>query len=333
MIAFTGFLVCATIIFFAGKKLSYFGSVIANLSGLGNLWVGVVLLATVTSLPELMVGISSAAIVKSADLAVGDIFGSCAFNLGILALLDAFVPKHQPLFNAASPRHVMAAAMGIILICLAGAGLLLAPHILLIGWIGAISGIFILAYFVSMRLIYRFEARLPKILEHSEKNSSGQQRSLKSAIANFVVFSLVLVGAALALPYFAEQIAEKTGLGRSFVGTLFLAASTSLPEIAVSFAAIRVGFVDLAVGNLLGSNLFNVFILAIDDLFYTDGFILKDAAEAHIVSVLAVVIMNAIAIIGLTYRQEKKRFALAWDSMLIFCIYTLSLVLLYRLTS
>jgi cation:H+ antiporter len=248
-------------------------------------------------------------------------------------LLDAFVPKHQPLFNAASPRHVMAAAMGIILICLAGAGLLLAPHILLIGWIGAISGIFILAYLVSMRLIYRFEARLPKILEHSEKKSSGQQRSLKSAIANFVVFSLVLVGAALALPYFAEQIAEKTGLGRSFVGTLFLAASTSLPEIAVSFAAIRVGFVDLAVGNLLGSNLFNVFILAIDDLFYTDGFILKDAAEAHIVSVLAVIIMNAIAIIGLTYRQEKKRFALAWDSMLIFCIYTLSLVLLYRLTS
>ena len=102
-----GFLVCATIIFFAGRKLSRLGDRLAVLKGWSKAWVGLILMATVTSLPELMVGVSSAAIVRSADLAVGDILGSCAFNLGILALMDAFVPRRKHLFEMASPSHVL----------------------------------------------------------------------------------------------------------------------------------------------------------------------------------------------------------------------------------
>ncbi|MBK9466366.1 MAG: hypothetical protein IPN56_16635 [Chitinophagaceae bacterium] len=77
----------------------------------------------------------------------------------------------------------------------------------------------------------------------------------------------MVIGTAVFLPYFGEHIASETGLGNSFFGTLFIAAATSLPELVVSLAALRMGSTDMAVGNLLGSNIFNMFILGIDDIF------------------------------------------------------------------
>ena len=154
---------------------------------------------------------------------------------------------------------------------------------------------------------------------------------MKKAIIWYSVNALVVVAAALFLPGFADRIAERTGLGESFVGTLFLAASTSLPEVAVSISAVRIGATDIAVGNLFGSNLFNVLILAIDDIFYTKGLLLKNASDLNIYSVLATIIMTAIAIIGLSYRAEHKRFIMAWDTLLILLVYIGNILLLYTL--
>jgi cation:H+ antiporter len=146
----------------------------------------------------------------------------------------------------------------------------------------------------------------------------------------YALYALITIAVALFLPYFAEEIAIKTGLGKSFVGTLFLAVSTSLPEIAVSLAAIRMGSIDISVGNLLGSNIFNILILAIDDIVYTKGDLLKDASDSNLFSVLATIIMSAIAIIGLTFRVSNKRFFLGWDALLILIIFILNLTLLYH---
>lgn len=106
------FVLCAAVIFIAGRRLSYYGDLLAELSGLGKAWIGLILMAAVTSLPELMVGISSVTIVKESDLAVGDILGSCAFNLGILSLMDIFTPQDRPLFSQISRSHILAAAFG-----------------------------------------------------------------------------------------------------------------------------------------------------------------------------------------------------------------------------
>lgn len=86
-------------------------------------------MASVTSLPELMVGVSSSAIVESADLATGDILGSCLFNLAILAAMDAFLPKNKPLLSHASQSHILAAGFGMILIALVGIGIYLPSDI------------------------------------------------------------------------------------------------------------------------------------------------------------------------------------------------------------
>jgi cation:H+ antiporter len=328
-----GFLACALIILFAGKKLSYYGDLIGEKFRLGKAWVGLILMASVTSLPELMTGIGSSAIVQSADLAVGDILGSCAFNLGILAMMDVFVPRHQPLFSVASQSHVLSASLGIILITLAGLGLFLPKDIVITSWIGFTSILFVVIYFGSIRLIYTFDHNSNRVdTPIGGDDDKHSQISKARVIRNYVVFASIIVLAALALPYFAEHISEESGLSRSFVGTLLLAASTSLPEIAVSIAAVRMGSIDMAVGGLLGSNIFNIFILALDDLFYTRGHILKDASDINIISVFGTIIMSAIVIIGLTYRSKKKKYFLAWDAALIFVIYIINILLLYHLS-
>lgn len=333
MLYIAGFLACAVIIFFAGKKLSFYGDLLAEKTGMSKGWIGLILMASVTSLPELMVGVSSSAIVQSADLATGDILGSCAFNLGILAMLDAFIPKHQPLFGIASPRHMLIAALSIMLLSLVGFALFLPQDYAVAPWIGLTSIVFIVVYFVAIRVIYSNEQNnhVPEIKK--EKEELAGQMSLRNIIYYYSGFALVIIIAALGLPFFADGIAELTGLGKSFVGTFFLAVSTSLPEVAVSIAAVRMGSIDLAVSNLLGSNIFNILILALDDIFYTKGLLLKDASEFHVISILSTIIMTAVVIIGLSYHAKGKRFLLAWDATLIFLIYIINLLFIYHFTS
>lgn len=334
MIHIAGFLLCASVIFYAGKKLSHYGNLLAEKTGISRGWIGLMLMASVTSMPELIVGISSSAIVQSPDLAVGDILGSCAFNLGILAILDAFIPKHQPLFGIASPSHMLNTGLGIILMILVGFALFLPNDFAVTPWIGLSSIIFVAVYFVSIRVIYQNEKQQKPIGAGQRViPENAEQISLNRLIFNYSFFAVIIIAAALALPFFAGHIAEMTGLGESFVGTFFLAVSTSLPEIAVSIAAVRMGSIDLSVGNLLGSNIFNVLILAIDDLFYTKGLILKDASEFHLISVFSTVMMAAVVIIGLSYRAKGKRYFLAWDSATIFVIYLINLIFLYHFTS
>jgi len=326
----SGFLICATIIFFAGKRLAHYGDLLADLTGMGKAWIGLILMAAVTSLPELMVGFSSTVILESADLAVGDILGSCAFNLGILSLMDIFTPKNQPLFTSVSRSHILAASFGIILIVLAGLGLFLDRDIVLTSSIGLTSISFVVIYFWAIKTIYSYQKENQK--EQDTPHSEVGSLTLRQVVVGYAFFALIIIVTALALPYFAEHIAEQTGLGKSFVGTLFLAVSTSLPEIAVSLAAVRMGSPDMAVGNLLGSNIFNVFILFLDDIFYTKGHLLKDASDANLVSVFFVVLMAAVAIIGFIFPSKEKKFFIAWDTIVIFLLYIFNVVLLYKIT-
>lgn len=333
MLSILGFILCAAIILYTGKKLSYYGDVIAEKTGLGKAWVGLVLMASVTSLPELVTGISASAIIGSADLAVGNVLGACSLNLGILALLDSLVPNRKPLFGSASQSHVLAASLGIILFVLVGFGLAMRREIVLTPWIGIGSLICISIYLFSMRLMYLYQLKSHPASPEAKQEAGYRDVNLKQTIVRFVLFSLLIIITALALPYFAENIARLTGLGETFVGTVFLAISTTLPEVAVSFSAIRMGSIDLAVGNYLGSNIFNIFILGVDELFYTKGFLIIDASAMHLLSVFSIILMSAVVIIGLIYRPQGKRYKLAWDAGLIFLIYLLNLVLIYQYTS
>jgi cation:H+ antiporter len=131
------------------------------------------------------------------------------------------------------------------------------------------------------------------------------------------------------LPGLGEQLAETTGLRESFVGTVFVAMATSLPEVVVTAAAARIGALDMAAGNLFGSNLFNIAVLGFDDLLYTRGPLLADLSSGHLIGAAGAASMSAVAIIGLTYRARRKRLPLSLDTLAMIAIYVLAIVLLH----
>ena len=199
------FLATALVIVFAGVRLARYGDVLGEKIGLGRTWIGVVLLAATTSLPELFAGFGATAVSTLPDIAVGNV------QLG-------------------------------------------------------------------------------------------------------------------------AELARQTGLGEAFVGGLFIAVVTSLPEIVVSLTAVRIGAIDLAIGNVLGSIMFNLVILGLDDLFYRPGPLLAAVDSIHSITILALVTMNALFLIGLTYRVMTKRFVVTWDTGAIAAVYVTTVGLTYLLS-
>lgn len=331
MTLWLSFIICTSVIVYSGTKLAKYGDIIAEKTGLGRTWIGIVLMASVTSLPELVTGISSVTFADVPDIAVGDIMGSCVFNMLILALLDA-AHRTEPLSARAHHGHVLSAGFGILLLGIVSISLLLGNRIPSIGWIGLYTPLVMGVYLIAMRLVYFYEKRqISAFIKEIAVELRYEKIPTKTALVYFSIHAVFVVIAAIFLPKIGEAIAEATGLGQTFVGNIFIAVSTSLPEVVVSIAAVKMGAINLAVGNLFGSNIFNIFILGIDDLFFAKGPILSFVNQNHIISALSAIAMTAIAIIGLTYQTEKKKLFLAWDSAGMALIFVINLMLLYIL--
>lgn len=324
------FLATALVIVLAGVPLARYGDVLGEKTGLGRSWIGVVLVAATTSLPELFTGIGATALAALPDIAVGDVLGSCMFNLLILSLMDAIQP--EPISARAHQGHALSIGFGLLLIGIAGFGLLAGTKVPELGWIGLYSPVLITLYFVAMRVIFKHEQhrREREVQEVAEKLEYADT-TVRSAVLRYTGAAVLVVGAALWLPELGAELARQTGLGDAFVGSLFVAITTSLPEIAVSIAAVRIGALDLAIGNVLGSNLFNLLILGLDDVFYRRGPLLAGVDLSHSVTIVAVVTMNALFLIGLTYRVMTKRFVVTWDTGAIGAVYATAVVLSYLL--
>jgi cation:H+ antiporter len=329
MLLWLQFAACTGIILVSGTYLSKYGDVIAEKTGLGKTWIGVVLMASVTSLPELVTGTSSVAIFDLPDIALGDVLGSCMFNILILALLD-FLNGSGSISTKAHQGQVLTAAFGILLLGLFNISLFGAANIASVGWVGAYSFVFAAIYLVAMRAVFSYEKkRIAELVEAVAEEIRYEKISKGKAYQMYGANALLTIGAATYLPHIGDEIAQVTGLGQTFVGSAFIAVSTSLPEIVVSIAALKMGAVDMAFGNIFGSNLFNILILAIDDLVYTKGPILSHVSPNHLVSSNAAIVMTAIATIALTYRAGRKWYFFAWDSVAILAVYLFALVVLY----
>jgi cation:H+ antiporter len=306
------FLFCLALIGVAGFQLSKHADVLAEKTGLGRTWVGLVVLAFITSLPEGATGISAVLWVNAPDITVGDLLGSCVFNLLILAMVDLFHPP-GPVLTAADRGHILAASLGIVMLGVVLMGML-SPDGLTLAHAGLSAPVLLITYLVAMRVLFRYQLRDRKayLLEHKEE-LLYEAVSLSSTLVKFGLNALVVVAAGFFMPRVAGDMAHLMGWHQSMVATIFVAATTSLPEMVVTFSALRLGAVDLAVGNLFGSNLVNLALLGLMDLLYVKGPILKMVSPQNAGTAVMAIVMTGIASAELMYRPHKK--ILRWMSL------------------
>jgi cation:H+ antiporter len=152
-------------------------------------------------------------------------------------------------------------------------------------------------------------------------------------LALFLVAAVVIIAAGIVLTRCADAIAELTGFGRLLIGSILLAGATSLPELSVDLSAVRLGAVDLAVGDLVGSSLFNMLILAILDLSHRQrGHMFSRAAAAHALSGMMSITLAAIAGICILLGPNLAPYALGpagLGTLLILVAYLFGMRLVY----
>ncbi|MFZ0105972.1 MAG: sodium:calcium antiporter, partial [Thiobacillus sp.] len=189
--------------------------------------------------------------------------------------------------------------------------------------------VILLLYLLAMRSLYHYEqAQLREYVE--DRAELHPDVSLRQAIRGYAWAAVAVVAAGIWLPFIARDLAMAMAWEQSFVGTLFVAAVTSAPEVVVTVAALRMGAVDLAIGNLFGSNLFNIAILAIDDLAYLPGPLLADVSLSHAASAFSAMMMSGLAVVGLVLRPPSRVVrTVSWISLLLLVIYLLNTLFLY----
>jgi cation:H+ antiporter len=322
------FFLLTTLIFFSGKNLVRYGDILAEKLNIGRTVIGVVFIASITSLPELITGISSVTYADSPDIAAGDVFGSCMFNLLILALLDSFY-RDTPLTAKVHHGLTLSASFGIVMIVISVISILLGNKIPSIGWISSASFLIILIYLLAVKIITDYEKRMISASIHKAVEIYGDL-SLKETAVKYLSNAAVIITASVFLPKVAKDLAHSYGMTETFFGTFFVAFATSFPEIAVSVAAAKMNMVTISVANLLGSNIFNIFVLAVNDIFYTQGSFFESIDMRNLLSAGFAVLMSSIVIIGLVYRAEKKKLRLAYESIALITVYILGIIVIYK---
>lgn len=320
------FVFCAVLIARAGYVLSRSASRLADAHGWARGWVGLALLATVTSLPELASGINAVTWVGAPNLAVGNALGACVINLLFLVVVDA-LQRRQPMYRQASPTHLLSAGFGVVMLGFVALSVLTGARAPAVLHVGVYSPMLLALYLLALKQVHGHERRA---LADAAAPTPVPSAPMRSEWGRFALAALVVLVAGSWLPAVADGLAQALGWSRSFVGTVLMALVTTLPEMAVTLGALRLGALDMAIGNLLGSNLFNVAVLAVDDAFYVRGPLLADAAPVHAGTAVTALVMTGLVIIGLVMRPQGRTLrAVSWVSVGIAATYAVNAALVF----
>lgn len=320
------FLGAGAVILAAGTLLTRCADRIAEESGLGRVFVGGVFLAGATSLPELSVDLGAVRL-GSPDLAAGDLLGSSLMNLLILAVLDAAGFSTRRAFGADSRHHALSALLSVFLT--AGVGLAVASG----GGrealgAGFFSWLLLPVYLVGLRVSW-LDQDLAEAAEKLERPDKSLLRELSLPALGYAAAAAAIFLAAPRLAGAADRLAELSGLGRTFVGTTLLAVATSLPELVSTVVAFRLGAPDLALGNIFGSNAFNMVLFLPLDLAL-EGPFFGAVSPAHALTAFAVIAATTLAVMGQVLKPREKRSFLEPSAGIVALLIAGLLWLLYR---
>lgn len=297
------FLICGLLILWAGTRVSKIGDRLAHKLGLSHAWIGIIFLSIITSLPEAANGISSVTIADAPDLAVSNIFGACVYDLMFLFILDIvqWARKKKTIFFDFHYSNFIASVFALFLVGISVLGIYFASLKLNIGLfnISVYTALMLFVYFISQKVLFRLE------VEDEEEEKVKKEGLLKDIMA-FVFYGIIVVLAGIYLPFIGKEIAQIYNWEKAFVGAAILGVATTLPEIVVSVSALFI-VPEMAIGNLVGSNLFNLSLMFVDDLFFRKGYLFDFISSKQMVLGSFNFLMLAL-IVGAFHFKIKNRF-------------------------
>jgi cation:H+ antiporter len=314
------FLATAVLVVLSGIKLSVYGDALADRTGLGSGLIGLVFLAGVTSLPEVVVSLTS--VIRAvdaptgADLATGNMLGSNVFNLLILALMALVFParfKPQKMKNTHSDSIIYGLVMlGIFSVAFITAGLAKMQ----VPLVGCSWPVLALPVAYGLMLMREHRQHQASEEEHLPEETQLTQQPAIRFYSTLLALCALIIGGGVLLSILGARMSLPPdqggfGLEASLIGTLFLAISTSLPELVISFASIRLGFLEMSVGNVLGSNMFNLLIIFIADTALRGHSMLRQASSKHWTSVVLTLLLTLLASALLRTKTRKAATLLA----------------------
>lgn len=328
------FLLSGAAVAAAGTRLARDGDRLGEETGLGGLWVGAILVAAATSLPELLTDLSA---IRQGNpgLAIGDLFGSSMANMMILALAD-LVLRRGSILGQASMTQVLIGVLAICLTAVAAVGVMLQSRDTVLGMgmasLGLVPLVIGATYLAGMRLLHR--NRPSVFVEGAPEKAPPRRvpwRRVRRPVIGFTLAVLVILAAAPFLASSAADLSVQLGLDHGFAGMVLLAFTTSLPELAVTFTSVRVGAYSLAVGNLLGSNCFNMAAIVPLDVANGPAPLLGTVDPTLAVAALMAILMMGLALLDVLNRSARSRFALEPGPALLALTYFAGLYVVFRL--
>jgi cation:H+ antiporter len=325
------FLAAAIVVWLAGTRIARYADEIASATGIGQAVIGMMLLGGVTSLPELAVA-STASLAGHPALSVNDVLGSAAINVLIIALADAAIGKDAITSVLASTRVLLQGVLGVILLSLAAAAAIGPP----LPFAGASAWTWLMgfAYVGAVWIISHSKsgaAWRPARPGRQEAGKEGGGGSLHSLVVRTVAAGACILVAGYVLTQSGHALAAQTGLGTNFFGAVALAGATSLPEISTVVAAVRLGRYEMALGDIFGTNLFNVLVLLVADLLYDGPPVLAEVGPFAAVGALLAIVLTALFLAGMIERRDRTVLRMGWDSLGAIAVYLGGLVVLYQL--
>ena len=298
-LVYIGYCAMVAIVVFLSIKLGKYVDVMDSKSNISGALIGGILLAAVTSLPELFTSLSAVWIVKENSMVIGNILGSDLINLAFFGVMLLIFSRGLRKTNFSKFYYV---AMFVLLgmYGLVTLGLYVGDY-LNIGWYNLVSPAILVLYII-------YVSKMPKTSE-AEGGSDDCSLTLKQAVVRFSICAVVLIGASICMTYFTDMVADMLHLDGSFAGALFLGVATSLPELISSITLCHRGNFNAAAGNIIGSNIFNFTILLVADVFS----FMPDSSSVYVLNtnsqwlLIFGIIATAVTCVMLLLKNMKKR--------------------------
>lgn len=336
------FLLCGAVVWAAGTRLGRYVGRIGDQTGMGQAFAGFLLLGIATSLPELANTVT-ASYTGDAALAVNSLLGSVAVNVLLLAIADAVLGRDALTSVVARPTTLLQGVLDILLLAIVAIGVTVGERQFL--GVGMWSMSVIPIYLAALWLSAHYESRNAWVVGGPGKQNrppesvaapylleaDAPQEPLSALIRKALLASCLVFVAGVLLSRSGEAISQQTGLSSGVVGFVLIAITTSLPEVSSMVGAVRERRYELAIGDIFGTNLFDLALIPVADLVYAEGAILEHAGRFEVVAALLGIVLTAIYTVGLLERENRTILRMGYDSLMVIAAYAIGLCLLFTL--